>query len=133
MAKAEIVRDAQGVFYGIRFKCPGCVYMDGSPMWETLPVNWLPPGETQESPHQQGKAHWGFDGNFDAPTFTPSINTWWGGEKYKNEDGTEYTPVPLHRCHSFIRAGRIQYLGDCTHALVNQTVDLPVLQSIATD
>ena len=28
-------------------------------------------------------------------------------------------------CHSFIRDGRIQFLGDCTHHLAGQTVDLP--------
>jgi len=30
-------------------------------------------------------------------------------------------------CHSFIRDGKIQFLGDCTHALAGQTVDLPEL------
>lgn len=29
------------------------------------------------------------------------------------------------RCHSFVTAGRIQFLGDCTHALAGQAVDLP--------
>lgn len=28
-------------------------------------------------------------------------------------------------CHSFVTAGRIQFLSDCTHALAGQTVDLP--------
>jgi hypothetical protein len=28
-------------------------------------------------------------------------------------------------CHSFVTDGRIQFLGDCTHALAGQTVDLP--------
>ena len=28
-------------------------------------------------------------------------------------------------CHSFVTNGRIQYLGDCTHKLAGQTVDLP--------
>jgi hypothetical protein len=28
-------------------------------------------------------------------------------------------------CHSFVTDGRIQFLGDCTHALANQTFDLP--------
>jgi hypothetical protein len=30
-------------------------------------------------------------------------------------------------CHSFVTDGRIQFLGDCTHALANQTVELPDL------
>lgn len=29
------------------------------------------------------------------------------------------------RCHTFIRAGKIEFLGDCTHALAGQTVALP--------
>lgn len=29
------------------------------------------------------------------------------------------------QCHSFVTNGRIQYLGDSTHALAGQTVDLP--------
>lgn len=28
-------------------------------------------------------------------------------------------------CHSFVTAGRIQFLGDSTHALAGQTVDVP--------
>ena len=28
-------------------------------------------------------------------------------------------------CHSFVTDGRIQFLGDCTHKLAGQTVDLP--------
>lgn len=29
------------------------------------------------------------------------------------------------RCHSFVRDGKIQFLGDCFHDLKNQTVDVP--------
>lgn len=32
---------------------------------------------------------------------------------------------PPYVCHSFVRNGRIEYLGDCTHHLKGQTVDLP--------
>jgi hypothetical protein len=28
-------------------------------------------------------------------------------------------------CHSFVTDGKIQFLGDCTHALAGQTVELP--------
>ena len=30
-------------------------------------------------------------------------------------------------CHTFIRAGQIEFLGDCTHALKGQTIPLPPL------
>ena len=32
-------------------------------------------------------------------------------------------------CHSFVTDGRIQFLGDCTHSLAGQTVDLPEFPS----
>ncbi|WP_011298542.1 DUF6527 family protein [Cupriavidus necator] len=119
MAKAKIVRDSDGLFDGIKFNCPACLWSDGTPQAKVLPVSWLPPGETQESPHVAGKPHWGFNGDFENPTLTPSVLQWWGGE------GTE---VPKHVCHSFVTNGRIQFLGDCTHALAGQTVDLPAME-----
>jgi hypothetical protein len=57
---------------------------------------------------------WEFDGNYEAPTFSPSVLTY--GSPWQTE-------VP--RCHSFIRAGRIEFLSDSTHKLAGQTVDLP--------
>jgi hypothetical protein len=47
----------------------------------------------------------------------------WTGEFVCDEAGK---PLP-QRCHSFVRNGRIEFLGDCTHALASQTVDLPDL------
>lgn len=57
---------------------------------------------------------WEFDGNYDAPTFSPSVLTW--GSPWEN-----------YRCHSFVRNGSIEFLSDCTHALAGQTVALPPL------
>jgi hypothetical protein len=81
------------------FECPGC---------ECLHVIRV-----------SGAGHpcWTFNGNLDKPTVSPSIlvtSTWKG--------------VPTV-CHSFINDGRIQFLGDCTHALAGQTVDLPEVES----
>ena len=40
--------------------------------------------------------------------------------------GAHYQPdIASTVCHHFIRDGKIQFLGDCTHALRGQTVDLP--------
>ena len=61
--------------------------------------------------------NWSFDGKVDTPTFSPSVHVTYNG----CDAGQEY----IHICHSFVRAGRIQFLSDCTHALVGQTVDLP--------
>jgi len=93
------------------FWCPGC---DGA--------------------HQVGVGdgdgpRWGYDGNPDAPTFTPSILV--RGTQPLTDDehaavmaGKPLEPKPLV-CHSFVTDGRIQFLGDCTHSLAGQTVDLP--------
>lgn len=54
---------------------------------------------------------WGYNDNPGKPTFTPSILVTW--------------PSLTKRCHSFVTDGRIQFLGDCTHALAGQTVDIP--------
>lgn len=106
MARAKTVADAEGRFCGIRFDCPACN------CGILLPVSWLPEGQTQ-SPHYVKGPHWGFNGDLDRPTFTPSINS------------VHTTSKAKHVCHSFITDGRIQFLGDCTHALAGQTVDLP--------
>ena len=62
-------------------------------------------------------------------TFSPSIKV-----TYRHPKGhTNENPAPLgwageyveEICHSFVIDGRIQFLSDCTHALANQTVDLP--------
>jgi hypothetical protein len=57
---------------------------------------------------------WIFDGNFDAPTFSPSLLVRTQGDK---EWGILDTC-----CHSFVRDGNWQFLDDCTHELRGQTV-----------
>ena len=72
---------------------------------------------------------WGFNGNYEAPTFMPSILTW--GKRRITDDeharimAGEKLDIPEERCHSFVTDGNIQFLGDCTHALAGQTVPLP--------
>lgn len=85
---------------GWRHYCPGCKWM------HVIPTD----------PRAQPNGHkWTFDGNIDAPTFSPSINL-------------------VGQCHSFITDGRIQYLGDCTHELAGQTVNLvPMPKRIEVD
>lgn len=85
----------------VMFWCPGC---DGA--------------------HQVGIGEgsgprWGYNGNPDAPTFTPSVNVTYNGP----DAGVDGAPPAI--CHSFVTDGRIQFLGDCTHALAGQTVELP--------
>lgn len=74
-----------------------------------------------DQPNRSG-AKWSFDGNTAAPTFSPSINIRTG--KYVDPnwiDEDNYSSI----CHYFIRAGRIEFCSDSTHALSGQSVDLP--------
>lgn len=75
------------------------------------------------------QSNWGYNGNPDAPTFTPSVLV--RGTKRITADqhrrimaGESVTPEPLV-CHSFVTDGNIQFLSDCTHELAGQTVPLP--------
>lgn len=90
------MRSAEGGY--LFFWCPGC---DGAHM--------VGVGEGSGP-------RWGYNGNPDAPTLTPSVFVNAPGPHHY--DGAE-------TCHSFVTDGRIQFLNDCTHALAGQTVDLP--------
>jgi hypothetical protein len=74
---------------------------------------------------------WTFDGNVDAPTFAPSIKVTYRHPKgYTNENPAPAGydgPYVEEVCHSFVRSGQIEFLGDCTHALAGKTVALPDL------
>ncbi len=84
------------------------------------------------------RPRWGYNGNPHAPTFEPSILVRSGhfADGHKEGDtclctfNQTHTDDPEFRCvicHSFVRDGQIQFLGDCTHALAGQTVPLPEL------
>nr|WP_243613092.1 DUF6527 family protein [Shimia aestuarii] len=81
----------------VEFKCPGCGWVHS--------VNI----------DRESKPCWGFNGDVEKPTITPSINAW---REYGGSRETE-------RCHSFVTDGTIRFLGDCTHDLKGKTVDLP--------
>lgn len=105
-ALSPILRDAEGG--GISFWCPGCdcahmIFVDTDP---------------------GPRPRWGYNGDPVKPTFTPSILVTYNGPDagQVDEDGRRAPPAV---CHSFVTDGRIQFLGDCTHALAGQTVDLP--------
>lgn len=53
---------------------------------------------------------WEFDGNMEAPTFSPSL-------LYKGGPSGVY-------CHLFVKAGVIEYCPDCPHALAGQKVPM---------
>ncbi|MFA6487699.1 MAG: DUF6527 family protein [Sideroxydans sp.] len=118
-ALSKILRDTEN--NGLMFWCPGC---DGA----------------HRIQHGSGDGpRWGWNGSADKPTFTPSILTrytkttekgeadmaeWRAGGYKKLPDGFSFDHVNMV-CHSFVTDGRIQFLGDCTHKLAGQTVDIP--------
>ena len=93
---------------GVIFWCPGC-----------------------ERPHRVGveapaAVLWEYNGDPDRPTFKPSVKITYNGKDagQVREDGR---CAPPSICHLFVTDGQIQFLGDCTHALAGQTVELPDL------
>lgn len=56
-----------------------------------------------------GTGCWTWNGDTNKPTIRPSILT-------TNHSGL--------RCHSWVNDGQAQFLSDCSHALVNKTVEM---------
>ncbi|MFD6316924.1 DUF6527 family protein [Methylorubrum thiocyanatum] len=120
MGARGILRTLEGGRVG--FHCPGCNEMH---VVAADPSNPMPNG-----------AKWGFNGNYDRPTFTPSVLVRTGHHvpghsagpcwcTYNAEHPEEPAPFACTVCHSFVTDGQIQFLSDCTHALAGQTVPLP--------
>ena len=83
----------------LKFWCPAC-----------QEAHWVAVGPKSVWPNT---LIWQFNGDCEKPTINPSLLVRYpmpGGEK---------------RCHSFIRDGKIQYLGDCTHGMAGKTVEIP--------
>lgn len=108
---SPVLRSLDG--QGIAFWCPGCD--------EAHAIGVGPGG-------------WTWDGNAEAPTFSPSVlvrsghyveiygGCWCEWNEEHPDDPTEFK---CGVCHSFVRAGRIEFLNDSTHALAGKTVSLP--------
>lgn len=104
---SSVLRDATG--NALMFWCPAC---DGAHAIQ----------------HGAGTGpRWGWNGNAEKPTFTPSILVRFPANPNAGEEFKEWRTERV--CHSFVTDGRIQFLGDCTHALAGQTVDLPDWES----
>lgn len=99
---------------------------------------WCPGCDEAHVVRVEGAGAWGYNGNPDAPTFTPSIKV----------TGVEFTPAGLALfekdqadgtrrgdgftypnvatcCHSVVTEGSIHFLSDCTHSLAGIVVPLP--------
>lgn len=88
----------------LAFWCPGC-------------------NAPHQIAHGAGKGpRWGWNGRSDAPTFTPSVLVTYHANPDAANEFAEWRVA--RRCHTFVTDGRIQYLGDCTHALAGQTINM---------
>lgn len=102
----------------VSFRCPGCDEFH------------------QVRVEGEGRPRWGYNGNPDAPTFTPSILVRSGHfvPGYRKGDpcwcscDEEDPAFHCKQCHSFVTDGQIRFLSDCSHSLAGQTVELPDLQ-----
>lgn len=81
-------------------------------------VAWYCPGckETHAVPTNRPTSGRGWEWNrsLDLPTLNPSVLSNVGGAN---------PMLPI--CHTYIRAGKIEFLSDCTHELAGQTVEIP--------
>lgn len=103
---------------------------------------WCPGCDEAHAITVEGAGAWGWDGNTDAPTFTPSVKVdgfvlTLAGRALLSKDqadgtrrgeGFTYDRVATV-CHSFVKAGRMEFLGDCTHSMAGQTVEIPAWPS----
>lgn len=83
---------------GLTFWCPGC-------------------DRAHSVNSNQNGLRWSFNGDMERPTFEPSILVTTRRSQQESDWKDDI-------CHSFVRDGQIQFLGDCTHALAAQTVPL---------
>lgn len=94
-SKLRSISDAYGS-RGIAHFCPGC---------EGVHVIWF-----ERAGEAQGAPCWSYDGNARSPTCWPSVRIF-------DREGTD--------CHYFLKAGQIEFCGDCRHSLSGKTVPLP--------
>lgn len=107
---------------GVAFWCPGCR--------EAHHIRIAPPNP------------WGWNGDVNAPTFSPSVlitsghyvsthkpgdPCWCTYNEKQKATGGRLAPFKCKQCHSFVEGGRIRFLDDCSHELRGQTVPLPDL------
>lgn len=106
MQKIRAWTSPDGSQAGFHFFCPGC---------ETVHGVWT---KTVRG------GGWTFDGDYEQPTFSPSLLVTYDGPDADGKD-VGFGKGPPSRCHSFVRSGQIEFLADCSHALAGKTVALP--------
>ncbi len=100
LEKLDLPEQTKGPFApNYMFYCPGCKMQHGV---------WINPDKNDIG------ASWGWNGDLEKPTITPSILV---------TMGTDDPAIKL-RCHSYVRNGMIEFLSDCTHELAGKTVEM---------
>ena len=106
------VQDGDNTYDGILLWCPGCQYPDPDDGHMRGGGLHMLPVVRGGSGGNDPRATWGWNGDLVNVGLEPSILT------RTSRDGADFV------CHSFLRNGQWQFLGDCTHALANQTVPM---------
>src|SRR2546421_407867 len=88
--------------------------------------SWWCPGCDEGHPLPYERA-WTFDGNLEAPTFTPSFLHSWKRFAGYTEAGVGIGEPAPYVCHYIVTKGQVAYCDDCTHALAGQTIAMPDL------
>lgn len=113
IAALRNVEDHGHAYSAILIMCPACDDL------HMLPVGGdVPPG----------KPKWEFNGNLEEPTLSPSILTRMFGYPKGIDPVLAAILKPSDQvCHSFLRNGVWEFLGDCTHAFAGQHIPSPEL------
>lgn len=109
MAKVKLVYTEDGKEIGIQFFCQGCGYD------HVIFTN----------PETSGQV-WEFNRDLDKPTASPSLLNRTGSfaePTFQDPEG-----IPPTRCQLYLKAGIIEFLGDCTHHLAGQNIELPEIE-----
>lgn len=92
-------------------------------------VFWCPGCDEAHAPRVGGAGAWTWNNDRDRPTLAPSILVTGFVPLTDAEADRVMAGQPVPRrprvCHSFVRDGRIEFLGDCTHSLAGQVIELP--------
>jgi hypothetical protein len=86
----------------LNWYCPGCKKRHGvtvKPRGDVIPWEW--------------------NGDLEKPTLSPSVLV----NGMRGNSSPEWDAANP-RCHSFMREGKLEFLGDCEHELAGQTVDM---------
>lgn len=90
-------------------------------------VHWCPACKevhqfALDGPNSSG-ARWTWDGNREAPSFTPSMRITTGPRPMVPVGRPDAGRVDI--CHYILTGGIINFCGDCTHEMAGQSVPIP--------